>query len=493
MGETPDLPSTSESQPTQDQPQEAVRQPGRKLKSKDSGTIFEAVLRPDRPDIVDIYPEGSDPSQSTRSMLAEVLDQQIQQGWWQELSVAPEEPAAESPGEPAEPPAEPTVEPAEPIEPAAEPAAADESEPAEQADDGQQSKAEQDTVNPEKLKAQNIDPRVILALKQKVEEKFQAGGQLDQSTKKVMGIREITRHLLAQGLPVDENGDFMPEGMQLLHDMSTMMDMSDWALGQLKSDKFGDEPPLVVEPNDQALKDLIKKRNEENLKNLPKNDKKSGDGNGAAEKESPSNTIERLEFIGRLIVHRAYAKVGWVKRDIDKVINRGHQYLDSTLDKVIESLNSDDINKRRRGLLGWTAGAFATAGSAYAGVDHELLSSPSLAQGGNETSDFFQPAQPPEAEKPPLPEVKIDEATRNLLGRAGILSSDEFLSQENGRKYRIVESDPHYEHSPGLIILKDDTDHVVPTDYNSLMAQLKSGNLTIGRVRQVGPLPSGLS
>jgi hypothetical protein len=362
--------------------------------------------------------------------------------------------------------------------------------------DGDDEKSEQETSPEayEKLMDKNIDPRVILALKQKVEEKFRAGGQLDASTKKVMGIREVTRHLLAQGVAIDQDGDFMPEGMQLLHAMSTMLDMPDWALQRLKSERVGDEPPLLVELDDQALVDFIKQTNEENIKNLPKRDERQAvAGETAEDKEPAVNTKERLEFIGRLIAHRTYARARWVKKDIDKAINSGHKYLDSTLDRVIESLNSDDINKRRRSALGWLAGAFATAGSAYAGVDRELLSNPSLTQYDNEASDFFQPVQPPEAEETPVTEFKIDEPTRNLLGRAGILSSDEFANQETGKKYHIVESDPHYEQFPGLILLEDGEGKLISTDYDSLIAQLKNGSLSIGRVRQVGPITGGLS
>lgn len=67
----------------------------------------------------------------------------------------------------------------------------------------------------EKLRDQNTDPRVILKLKQKVEEKYAAMGGMEDSLKTVMGIREATRHLLAQGLEIDDNGDFKPEGMRL--------------------------------------------------------------------------------------------------------------------------------------------------------------------------------------------------------------------------------------------------------------------------------------
>ncbi|HVO86138.1 MAG TPA: hypothetical protein VMT23_00185 [Candidatus Binatia bacterium] len=139
----------------------------------------------------------------------------------------------------------------------------------------------------ELLRDKNIDPRVILAIKKSVDERMSGWGKevATDSSRKIAGMYEIAAYLNAQGVGVQENGDFVPEGMQLMSAMTTMLELPDFALERLSSNEVGNLEPYnpAEDPKYVAaiekLDKFIGERNAANLRKLrgepePKQEKK---------------------------------------------------------------------------------------------------------------------------------------------------------------------------------------------------------------------------
>jgi len=203
----------------------------------------------------------------------------------------------------------------------------------------------------EKWRDQNIDPRVILKLKENLAERLQGANDADQSFKKVQTIRTVTRHLLAQGLPIAENGDFEPEGMELLRDMTSMMELSDGALQRLSSNKAGPEP-LIVEPNDQEIVDFINKRNEENRANISKRAEPSVGERKKAERKAAGKPAWKIEFplTKEKIKQHSIEGLRYINKEFKELSSKSLETYDTSA-KKLEHLKKNMSQKAKKQLM----------------------------------------------------------------------------------------------------------------------------------------------
>lgn len=250
----------------------------------------------------------------------------------------------------------------------------------------------------EQWKDTNIDPRVILKLKENLARKLATMGEVDASTQKVLGTYEVSGHLLSEGVPVEANGDFDTEGMKTLHAMSAMMDLPDNVLQRLRAEKFGDEPYSEPEPWHKDLDSFIARMKSENTERLEQENRP------VRQKISEGFDIG-FERATELIPDKKYLAVA---KTAAKYAYYGTRYgfakIEESVAGTIEYARSDEFSRRRRATLVWIGGMLATAGSGLVGIDRKIASDP----------DFMKPAEPElktEEESAPQPTAQEKQET----------------------------------------------------------------------------------